>query len=87
MMSSQPMKNLIPGIQPIREFLHVMCAVGATMATKPQNFIEYPLGVILGLLVHPSFIRVSNRNSSFDWNSVTPLCLVIELMSISLPEE
>ena len=33
-------KKSIPGIQPIGEFLCVMYAVGATMASKPQNFIE-----------------------------------------------
>ena len=40
MIPSQPMKNLIPEIQPIREFLCVMCAVGATMASNPR----IPLG-------------------------------------------
>ena len=33
-------KNLIPGIQPIWEFHCVMCAGGATMTSKPPNFIE-----------------------------------------------
>ena len=36
MMSSQPMKNSIPGIQPIREFLHVLCAVGTTKEQTPE---------------------------------------------------
>ena len=29
----------ISGNEPIRKFCHVMCAVGANMASKPQNFI------------------------------------------------
>ena len=48
----------------------VVCAVGATMASKPQNFVGYLQGVILGLLICPSSIRVRNRNSYFGWNSV-----------------
>ena len=36
---SQPVKNSILENEPIRKFCCVMCAVGATMASKPQNFI------------------------------------------------
>ena len=38
--SSQPMKNLILGNEPIRKVCCVMCAVGATMASKPQKFVR-----------------------------------------------
>ena len=31
--------NLISGNEPIGRFCCVMCAVGATMASKPQNFV------------------------------------------------
>ena len=34
--SSQPIKNLILGSEPIRTVCHVVCAVGATMANNPR---------------------------------------------------
>ena len=42
------MKKSILGNEQTRNFCCVMCAVGATMATKPQNFVGLLLGVTLG---------------------------------------